>query len=110
MRFLRKPWAGSTNRSNRLRPRSLKVAVRNEYTETVRDLQELLKKEADEQRRENLGNDLKKMAQDLEKQKENVVEVRVLSERVDNLKSLVWVLIFGLAATIFTLVLELVKK
>lgn len=86
------------------------MAVRKEYTETVRDLQELLKREADQQRREALGNDLKRMAQDLEKQRETIVDVRVLSERVDNLKTLTWVLIFALAATVFTLVMELVKK
>lgn len=86
------------------------MAVRNEYTETVRDLQELLKREADQKRREDLGNDLKRMAQDLEKQRETVIDVRVLSERVDNLKTLTWVLIFALAGTVFTLVLELVKK
>jgi DNA-binding transcriptional regulator GbsR (MarR family) len=86
------------------------MAIRNEYTETVRDLQELLKREADQKRREDLGNDLKRMAQDLEKQRENVIDLRVLSERVDNLKTLTWVLIFALAATVFTLVMELVKK
>lgn len=86
------------------------MAVRNEYTETVRDLQELLKREADQKRREDLGNDLKRMAQDLEKQRETVIDVRVLSERVDNLKTLTWVLIFALAGTVFTLVLALVKK
>lgn len=86
------------------------MAVRNEYTETVRDLQELLKREADQKRREDLGNDLKAMAQALEKQRDNVIDLRVLSERVDNLKTLTWVLIFALAGTVFTLVLELVKK
>lgn len=86
------------------------MAVRNEYTETVRDLQELLKREADQKRREDLGNDLKRMAQDLEDQRKNVIDLRVLSERVDNLKTLTWVLIFALAGAVFTLVLELVKK
>lgn len=86
------------------------MATRNEYSETVRDLQELLKREADQQRRENLGNDLKRMAQDLDKQRENITDLRVLSERVDNLKTLTWVLILSLVATVFTLVMELVKK
>lgn len=86
------------------------MAARNEYTSTVRDLQELLKREADQKRREDLGTDLKRMAQDLETQRANVIEVRVLAERVDNLKTLTWVLIFALAATVFTLVMELVKK
>lgn len=86
------------------------MAIRNEYTETVRDLQELLKREADQKRREDLGNDLKRMAQDLEKQRDNVVDLRVLSERVDNLKTLTWVLIFALFGTIVTLGIELVKK
>lgn len=86
------------------------MARRNEYTETVRDLQELLKREADQKRREDLGNDLKRMAQDLEKQRDNVVDLRVLSERVDNLKTLTWVLIFALFGTIVTLGIELVKK
>ena len=86
------------------------MAVRNEYTSTVRDLQELLKREADQKRREDLGNDLKRMANDLEDQRRNIVDLRVLTERVDNLKTLTWVLIFALAATVFTLVIELVKK
>lgn len=86
------------------------MATRNEYSETVRDLQELLKREADQKRREDLGSDLKRMAQDLEKQRENVIDLRVLAERVDNLKTLTWVLIFALAGAVFTLVLELVKK
>lgn len=86
------------------------MAARNEYTETVRDLQALVRHEADQKRREDLGNDLKRMAQDLEKQRENITDLRVLSERVDNLKTLTWVLILALAGTVFTLVLELVKK
>lgn len=86
------------------------MAVRNEYTSTVRDLQELLKREADQKRREDLGNDLKRMAKDLEDQRQNIVDVKVLTERVDNLKTLTWVLIFALAATVFALVMELVKK
>lgn len=86
------------------------MAVRKEYTETVRDLQELLKREADQKRREDLGNDLKRMAQDLDKQRENVVDLRVLAERVDNLKTLTWVLIAALFGTIVTLGIELVKK
>lgn len=86
------------------------MAARNEYTETVRDLQALVRREADQKRREDLGNDLKRMAEDLEKQRESIVDVRVLSERVDNLKTLTWVLILSLAATVFTLVMELVKK
>lgn len=86
------------------------MAVRNEYTDTVRDLQALVRREADQKRREDLGNDLKRMAQELDKQRENIVDLRVLTERVDNLKTLTWVLIFSLAATVFTLVMELVKK
>lgn len=86
------------------------MAVRNEYSETVRDLQALLKREADQKRREELGSDLKRMAEELDKQRNNIVDLRVLAERVDNLKTLTWVLILALAGTIFTLVLELVKK
>jgi hypothetical protein len=86
------------------------MAVRNEYTETVRDLQELLKREADQKRREDLGNDLKRMAQDLEDQRKNIVDLRVLTERVNNLRQLTWVLIFALFGTIATLAIELVKK
>ena len=86
------------------------MATRNEYTDTVRDLQDLLKREADEQRRESLGKDLVAMAKELDKQREGMIELRVITERVDNLKTLVWVLIFGLVATIFTLILELLKK
>jgi hypothetical protein len=86
------------------------MAVRNEFTDTVRDLQALLRREADQKRREDLGNDLLKMAAELEKQRGMIVDVRVLSERVDNLKTLTWVLIFALAATVFTLIMELVKK
>lgn len=86
------------------------MAVRNEYSETVRDLQALLKREADQKRREELGGDLKRMAEELDKQRNNMVDLRVLTERVDNLKTLTWVLILALAGTIFTLVLELIKK
>ena len=86
------------------------MATRNEYTDTVRDLQELLKREADENRRESLGKDLVAMSKELDKQREGMIELRVITERVDNLKTLVWVLIFGLVATIFTLILELLKK
>lgn len=86
------------------------MATRNEYTSTVRDLQELLKREADQKRREDLGNDLKRMAEEVTKLRGETIDLRVLSERVDNLKTLTWVLIFALAATVFTLVMELVKK
>lgn len=86
------------------------MAVRNEYSETVRDLQALLRREADAKRREDLGNDLMRMAAELDKQREAIVDVRVLTERVNNLNKLTWVLIGSLAATIFTLVMELVKK
>ncbi len=86
------------------------MATRNEYTDTVRDLQQLLKREADEQRRESLGRDLVAMSKELSEQREGLIELRVITERVDNLKTLVWVLIFGLVATIFTLILELLKK
>ena len=86
------------------------MATRNEYTDTVRDLQELLKREADQERRESLGRDLIAMSKELDKQREGIIELRVITERVDNLKTLVWVLIFGLVATIFTLILELLKK
>jgi len=86
------------------------MAKRNEYTDTVRDLQELLKREADQKKREDLSRDLVAMSKKLEEQRDGVVELRVLTERVDNLKTLVWVLIFGLIATIFTLILELLKK
>lgn len=86
------------------------MAVRNEYTDTVRNLQDLLKREADAKRREELGTDLKRMAQELDDQRKSMIDLRVLTERVDNLKTLTWVLIFALAGAIFTLVLELVKK
>lgn len=86
------------------------MAVRNEYTETVRDLQSLLKREADATRREELGKDLVRMATELDKQREKLIDLRVLTERVDNLKTLTWVLIFALCGTIFTLVMEMVKK
>jgi hypothetical protein len=86
------------------------MATRNEYTSTVRDLQELLKREADQKRREDLGNDLKRMAEEVTKLRGETIDLRVLTERVDNLKTLTWVLIFALAATVFALVMELVKK
>ena len=65
------------------------MATRNEYTETVRDLQALVRKEADAERRERLGEDLKKMAADLEKQREGLKDLAVLAEKVRALDYLV---------------------
>ena len=66
------------------------MAARNEYTETVRDLQALIRKENDAARREALGNDLIRMAKDLEEERAKVVHMAVLSEKVAGLTRLVW--------------------
>jgi hypothetical protein len=66
------------------------MAVRNEYTETVRDLQALIKKEQDAARREALGSDLIRMEKELQTQRADVVTMAVLEERVKGLTKLVW--------------------
>ena len=66
------------------------MATRNEYTETVRDLQALIKKENDAARREALGENLLRMAKDLEEERKKVVQIAVLDERLKNLTKLVW--------------------
>ena len=66
------------------------MAARNEYTETVRDLQALIRKENDAARREALGNDLIRMSKDLEEERAKVVHIAVLSEKVAGLTRLVW--------------------
>lgn len=66
------------------------MATRNEYTDTVRDLQALIKKENDAARREVLGENLLRMAHDLEEERKKVVQMAVLDERLKNLTKLVW--------------------
>ena len=66
------------------------MAVRNEYTDTVRDLQALIKKENDAARRESLGENLLKMSHDLEEQRKQIVSHAVLAERLSGLTKIVW--------------------
>ena len=73
------------------------MAVRNEYTDTVRDLQALIKKENDAARREVLGENLLRMAKDLEEERKKVVQIAVIDERLKNLTKLVWGLLVVIA-------------
>ncbi len=66
------------------------MATPNYYTDTVRDLQALIKKEQDAARREALGNDLIAMEKELKTQRADVVAMAVMEERLKNLTKLVW--------------------
>jgi hypothetical protein len=65
------------------------VNRRNEYTDTVRDLKALVRREADDEKRKALEVNLDKMATQLERQKERLTDLKVLTERVDGLVWLV---------------------
>jgi DNA-binding transcriptional regulator GbsR (MarR family) len=62
---------------------------RNEYTDTVRDLKALLRREADEEKRRSLTENLDRMTTQLERQRERLTDLKVLKERVDGLTWLV---------------------
>lgn len=65
------------------------MSKRNEYTDTVRDLQALIRKEASDQKRVTLSTNVDRMAAQLERQRDQLVDLRVLEERVDGLVWLV---------------------
>lgn len=62
---------------------------RNEYTDTVRDLKALIRREAAEDKRQALVDNVDKMAAQLERQRDSLTDLRVLTERVDGLVWLV---------------------
>lgn len=68
---------------------------RNEYTDTVRDLQALIRREADDDKRKSLSENVDKMSLQLERQRDQLTDLKVLTERVDGL---VW-LVRGVVVT-----------
>jgi hypothetical protein len=72
------------------------VSRRNEYTDTVRDLHALIRREADDDKRQQLAVNVDKMATQLERQRDQLTDLRVLTERVDGL---VW-LVRGVVVTV----------
>lgn len=62
---------------------------RNEYTDTVRDLQALIRREAADSKRKTLSENVDKMAAQLERQRDQLTDLKVLTERVDGLLWLV---------------------
>jgi hypothetical protein len=65
------------------------VSARNEYTDTVRDLHALIRREASDAKRVVLASNVDKMAAQLERQRDQLVDLKVLTERVDGLVWLV---------------------
>lgn len=63
--------------------------ARNEYTETVRDLHALIRREADDEKRTALAANVDKMALQLERQRDQLAALAVITERVDGLTWLV---------------------
>lgn len=70
--------------------------ARNEYTDTVRDLHALIRREGQEDKRKTLAANVDKMAQQLERQRDQLTDLKVLTERVDGL---IW-LVRGVIVTI----------
>jgi nitrogen fixation/metabolism regulation signal transduction histidine kinase len=62
---------------------------KNEYTDTVRDLKAMVRREADDEKRRELSENLDKMAAQLERQRDQLGDLKVLTERVDGLTWLV---------------------
>lgn len=62
---------------------------KNEYTDTVRDLHALIRREASDAKRQALADNVDKMAAQVERQRDQLTELRVLTERVDGLVWLV---------------------
>lgn len=58
---------------------------RNEYTDTVRDLHALIRREAADDKRKSLAANVDKMAAQLERQRDQLTDLKVLTERVDGL-------------------------
>jgi hypothetical protein len=71
------------------------VSRRNEYTDTVRDLHALIRREADDGKRKTLSENVDKMAAQLERLGQERTALAVLTERVDGL---VW-LVRGVVVT-----------
>lgn len=65
------------------------MSPRNEYTDTVRDLHALIRREAADDKRQALATNVDKMAAQLERQRDQLTDLRVLQERVDGLVWLV---------------------
>jgi len=65
------------------------VSPRNEYTDTVRDLHALIRREAADDKRQALATNVDKMAAQLERQRDQLTDLKVLTERVDGLVWLV---------------------
>lgn len=64
------------------------MSPRNEYSDTVRDLHALIRREAGD-KRGTLAANVDKMATQLERQRDEIGNFKVLVERVDNLTWLV---------------------
>jgi len=97
----------SPNRQGRTKP----LAVRNEYTETVRDVQALIRKEADAQKRADLAANVERMQTQIERQKEQLADMRVLEERIKGIDYLVkGVLILGLIEVAVGVVVAVIVK
>lgn len=62
---------------------------KNEYTDTVRDIHALIRREASDAKRATLTRDVDNMAAQLERQQVKLVDLAVLTERVDGLVWLV---------------------
>lgn len=87
------------------------MAVRNEYTETVRDLQALIRKEADAQKRVDLAANVERMQTQIERQKDQLGDMRVLEERVKGIDYLVkGVLILVFLEVVGGLVVAVIMK
>jgi hypothetical protein len=87
------------------------LAVRNEYTETVRDVQALIRKEADAQKRADLAANVERMQTQIERQKEQLADMRVLEERIKGIDYLVkGVLILGLIEVAVGVVVAVIVK
>jgi hypothetical protein len=71
------------------------VSRRNEYTDTVRDLQALIRREAADDKRKSLSENVDKMFAQIERQRDELTNLKVLAERVDGL---VW-LVRGVVVT-----------
>ena len=65
------------------------MSSRNEYTDTVRDLHALIRREASDAKRATLTTNVDKMAALIERQRDQLTDLRVLAERVDGLVWLV---------------------
>lgn len=61
------------------------ASKRNEYTDTVRDVKALIRREADEEKRASLNANIDRMAAQIERQRDRMTDLDVLKERVDGL-------------------------